>query len=100
MKKQNFLTRKNHALKIYSKTVKSIFKLRNNLTTKANELRKASNNTLKMLNSDEKFKVLEQNVKDLSQKVRNSRWVAVPSASSLPRIFTFLPHLPLQALNQ
>ena len=50
-----------------------ISKLKDNLTTKANELRKASNNTLKMLNSDEKFKVLEQNVKDLSQKVRNSR---------------------------
>ena len=52
-----------------------IFKLKNDLSTKTNEFRKSTDSVLKTLNSDEKFKALEQNAKDLSLKVKNSRKV-------------------------
>jgi DNA repair exonuclease SbcCD ATPase subunit len=62
-----------------------IAKLKDNLTTKANELRKTSDSTLKILNSDEKFKALEQNVKDLRQKVENLRKAKASPVTPTPK---------------
>ena len=47
--------------------------LKDNLATKNNALRKMQNNALKTLDTDEKFKALEQNASDLRRKVKNSR---------------------------
>ena len=61
-----------------------VAKLKDSLSVKAGELRKASDSVLKTLNSDEKFKALEQNVKDLRQKVEGLRKTP-PAPVNIPK---------------
>ena len=62
-----------------------VAKLKDNLITKANELRKASDSALKMLSADEKFKALQQNVKDLNQKIENLRKASPAPVTRTPK---------------